>query len=56
MTIKVNVGNQVTGEIESAYCNCKAGKCGFCAHVEALLYTVSKVKNVCTTQGCQWNQ
>lgn len=38
--------------MESAYCNRKTGECGLCAHMGALMYTVSKVKNACTTQGC----
>ncbi|XP_022312596.2 uncharacterized protein LOC111117719 [Crassostrea virginica] len=71
MKIKVSVGNlgkvtdsyslhvclvKETGKIESAYCDCKAGECGLCAHAGALMYTVSKVKNACTSQECQWNR
>lgn len=47
-----------TGKIDSAYCNCKAGESCLCAHVRVVtcMYTISKVKNACTSQECQWNK
>ena len=45
-----------TGHVVSAYCNCKAGEAGLCAHVGGLLFSLVNVKNVCTSQICRWNE
>lgn len=37
------------GNIFNARCNCKAGGTGLCAHVGALLYTLVKTKDSCTS-------
>ena len=44
------------GYILSGHYNCKAGDAGFCAHVGALLYTLEKTKNSCTSDACQWDR
>jgi len=44
------------GLIIQAYCNCKAGEAGLCAHVGALLYTLVKTKDACTSNECQWDK
>lgn len=45
-----------TGHILSAYCNCKAGEAGLCAHVGGLLFTLVRMKNACTSQECRWDR
>lgn len=45
-----------TGHIMCAYCDCKAGEAGLCAHVGGLLFTLVKMKNACTSQECRWDR
>ncbi|XP_021342391.1 uncharacterized protein LOC110442873 [Mizuhopecten yessoensis] len=45
-----------TGHIMTAYCDCKAGEAGLCAHVGGLLFTLVKMKNACTSQECRWDR
>ncbi|KAK3103673.1 hypothetical protein FSP39_020910 [Pinctada imbricata] len=45
-----------TGHIIFAFCNCKAGEAGLCAHVGGLLFSVLKIKNACTSQQCRWEE
>ena len=45
-----------TGHILSAYCNCKAGEAGLCAHVGGLLFSLVNIKNACTTKQCTWTE
>ena len=47
---------KLTGHIISAYCNCKAGEGGLCAHVGSLLFSIVRMKNACTSQGCTWDR
>ena len=47
---------KLTGHIISAYCNCKAGEAGLCAHVGCLLFSIVRMKNACTSQGCTWDR
>ncbi|XP_071122530.1 uncharacterized protein [Mytilus edulis] len=47
---------KVTGLIVSAFCNCKAGGAGLCAHVGSLLYTLVKTKDACTSNACGWDR
>ncbi|XP_063397961.1 uncharacterized protein LOC134708342 [Mytilus trossulus] len=44
------------GNIFNARCNCKAGGAGLCAHVGALLYTLVKTKDSCTSSECTWDR
>ena len=45
-----------TGHILFAFCDCKAGEAGLCAHVGGLLFTILKIKNACTSQQCRWEE
>ncbi|XP_069134924.1 uncharacterized protein [Argopecten irradians] len=45
-----------SGYIIQAFCNCKAGTAGLCAHVGALLYTLVKTKDSCTSNECKWDR
>ena len=45
-----------TGHVMTAYCDCKAGEAGLCAHVGGLLFTLMKMKNACTSQECRWDR
>lgn len=42
--------------IFNAKCNCKAGGAGLCAHVGALLYTLVRTKESCTSYECTWDR
>jgi hypothetical protein len=43
-----------TGMVQTGECTCKAGQSGVCAHVGALLLTLVKICDACTSQACQW--
>ena len=43
-----------TGMVQTAECTCKAGKSGVCAHAGALLLSLVKIREACTSQSCQW--
>ena len=40
--------------VASGICTCKAGQSGACAHIGALLLTVVKTREACTSPSCQW--
>ena len=43
-----------TGMVQTAECTCKAGQSGVCAHAGALLLSLVKIREDCTSQSCQW--
>ena len=53
-TLHVCLGIQI-GNIFNDKCNCKAGGAGLCSHVGALLYSLVKSKESCTSNECTWD-
>ena len=45
-----------TGQVDAAYCDCKAGDSGVCSHVGGLLHYLVKVSNPCTGATCSWDR
>ena len=43
-----------TGMVQTAECTCKAGQSGVCAHAGAVLLSLVKIREACTSQSCQW--
>ena len=40
--------------VQTTECTCKAGQSGVCAHAGALLLSLVKIREACTSQSCQW--
>ena len=43
-----------TGMVQGGECTCKSGQSGVCSHVGALLLSLVKIRDACTSQTCQW--
>ncbi|XP_014666936.1 PREDICTED: uncharacterized protein LOC106808645 [Priapulus caudatus] len=43
-----------TGMVQGGECTCKSGQSGVCSHVGALLLSLVKICDACTSQTCQW--
>ena len=43
-----------TGMVQGMESTCKSGQSGVCSHVGALLLSLVKIRDACTSQTCQW--